>query len=115
MHTDKTKFEQIDGYVYFRPQIPGEFNEQKMLGYDVPMIGPLAGFMPEACTWTAVVDLVRAYRVGNDEPPGKPSGCRTRYKCMPVLTAEQEEISSQVALSLALEQLTILRNAGKEP
>jgi hypothetical protein len=115
MDTDKKKFEEIEGCVYFRPQIPGEFNEQKMLGFEVPMIGPMAGFLPQQCTWTAVVDLGRAYQIANDEPPGKASGCRTRYKCPPALTFADQELYAQVAMYLALQQLAALRDSSKNP
>jgi len=115
MDADKAKFEQINGCVYFRPQIPGEFNEQIAIGCEVAMLGPSTGFLPQQCTWTAVVDLVRAHRVANGEPPGEASGCRTRYKCVPVLTAADEAWCSQIAQEYALHQLSILRAASTEP
>lgn len=114
MDADRAKFEQLEGFVYFRPQIPGEFNEQQMLGSEVLKLGPLAGFLPQQCTWTAVVDLGRVDRLANGQPLGEASGFRTRYKCVPVLTAADEAGCSQIALRLALQQLKVLREAGKK-
>ena len=116
MDADKAMFEKTDAAVYFRPQIPGEWNEQKMLGFKPPQLGPIRNgewdFLPEQCTWTAVVDIIRTQRIANGKEAGEASGCRTRLQCVPVLNEQDEAAYSQIAQEYALRQLSLLQKQG---
>jgi hypothetical protein len=117
MDADKAMFEQTDAAVCFRPQIPGEWNEQKMLGLKLPpQLGPIRNgrwdFLPDQCTWTAVVDVIRAQRIADGKDAGEASGCRTRLQCVPVLNQQDEAAYSQIAQEYVLQQLAILREQG---
>jgi hypothetical protein len=118
MDADRAMFEKTDSCVCFRPQIPGEWNEQQMLGHKPPMIGPMRDgkidFLPEECTWTAVVDIGRADRVAKGHLPGAPTGMRTRIACLPVLTPEDELACSHAAQAYALAQMEALRRMGRD-
>lgn len=118
MDADKSMFEQTHAAVCFRPQIPGEWNELKMLGLDPPQLGPIRNgqcdFLPEQCTWTAVVDVIRAERIADGKEAGAASGCRMRLQCVPVLNRRDEAACSQIAQEYVLRQLAILRERGDQ-
>jgi hypothetical protein len=92
MDTDRDWFESHRGVLYFRPQIPGEWNEQLALGIAIPTAGPLGpdgslDFLPDQAVWTAVVDLGRFLRIAVDRAPAAPAtGFRTRLRVVPPLT-----------------------------
>jgi hypothetical protein len=116
MDADKAMFEQTDAAVCFRPQIPGEWNELKMLGGLPPQLGPIRNgkwdFLSEQCTWTAVVDVIRAQRIAEGKDTGAASGFRARLPCVPVLNQHDEAAYSQIAQEYILGQLAILRKRG---
>ena len=115
MDTDRAWFEANDHVAYIRPQIPGEWNEQKMLGHEPITIGLDApdgtpAFLPQQATWTAVVDLGRLRALVEDNNPDTPpSGCRTRFACPPPLSPEADRNLRISAARTALACLNAVR------
>lgn len=117
---DRDWFESHRGVLCFRPQIPGEWNEQHALGIPVPIAGPFApdgspDFLLDQAVWTAVVDLGRLRRVAVERRPAGPStGLRTRLRVVPPLTHRARREMAIAVTAYALHTLQALEEQGRQ-
>lgn len=120
MDADRDWFESHEGVLYFRPQIPGEWNEQRALGVPIPTAGPFGpggtpDFLPDQAVWTAVVDLGRLWRVAVERcPAGPSSGMRTRLRVVPPLTHATRRDLGIAVTAYALHTLQALEEQGRQ-
>ena len=107
MDSDRDWFEGSDQCVRFRPEIPGEFNEQKMLGHQVPSIElfnlETGEDVSAALDWVCVVDIFRAVKGGG------PSGCRTRLRCPAPINGQLRGALADYAIRYAHSMLAALK------
>jgi len=119
MDLDKLLFENSEAAVIYRPSIEGEFNEQKIIGCYVPIVGKFRDgqpdFLDQQATWTIVVDIGRATNLAKSKPPGPASGHRTRMRCLPVLSRKDEMEYASAAMSYALQAIDAIKRQGKSP
>jgi len=121
MDADRDWFDSHRGVLYFRPQIPGEWNEQLALGVTVPIVGPLGpngvlDFLPDQAVWTAVVDLGRLWRLAVERrPAGPPTGFRTRLRVVPPLTHAARRDSAVAVITFAIHTIRSLRATAEAP
>jgi hypothetical protein len=99
MDSDRDWFEGSNECVRFRPEIPGEFNEQLMLGGQPPYIQifdlKTGEDIDATLDWVCVVDIIRAIEGGG------PSGCRTRLRCPAPINGQIRQSLANYAISFA--------------
>lgn len=113
MDSDRDWFEGSNQSVRFRPEIPGEFNEQLMLGVQVPSIElfnlETGEDLATPLDWVCVVDIFRAVKGGG------PSGCRTRLRCPAPLNGQVRQALADYAIRyahMALAELKAQKTGG---
>lgn len=108
--TDREWFESHEDYVYFRPEIDGEWNEQIMLGHDIPTLAikDHSKRAPKE-SWTAVIDMGRVWERLEGRIGTPPSGMRTRIRINRPAT---EAIRAELVIPLMKYCLVVLINMG---
>ena len=107
MDSDRDWFEGSSECVRFRPEIPGEFNEQLMLGGLPPYIQAFdletGEDIAAPLDWVCVIDIIRSINGGG------PSGCRTRLRCPAPLNGQIRRAMADYAIRYARMALETLK------
>ena len=113
MDSDRDWFEGSSECVRFRPEIPGEFNEQLMLWWQPPYIQTFdletGEDIAASLVWVCVVDIIRAIEGGS------PSGCRTRLRCPAPLNGQIRQAMAAYAIRYARVALDTLKAPQRRP
>ena len=110
MDSDRDWFQGSDECVRFRPEIEGEFNEQKMLGKEPPFIQLFDTDSGEDMTlsldWVCVIEISRI-------TTGENAGLRTRMRCPAPTSGALRELMSDYAISYARGLVRIMQDMHK--
>lgn len=112
MESDREWFEGSTEMVRFRPEIEGEWNEQKMLGFVSPALvtkDPRTG-KADPANWTCVLDLGRVTGMTTEA-----SGWRTRFPCSAPSTGKLRSDMAAKAIAFAQAQILLLKSQQKPP
>jgi len=111
MESDRQWFEGSAEMVRFRPEIEGEWNEQKMLGFVSPALvtkDPVTG-KEDPTNWTCVLDLGRVTGMTT-----KASGWRTRFPCSAPTSGKLRNKMAAQAVAFARAQILFLRSQASQ-